>query len=164
MHDLLSKISSYNIFTNLFPGAVFCVIAENLQLIQNPEELISRLIWFYFIGMVLSRVGSIIMEPVLRRLRFIHYGSYEDYLLAVRKDPKLEIMVEVSNIYRTLATAFIALIFTSFFVRLARYLEITENMRDGLGLASLLILFLLSLRKQSDYINLRVKNQKDIEE
>jgi len=89
MKDLLSKISSYNILNNLFPGGVFvfllkCVTPFNL----NEKNIAIELIMFYFIGMVISRIGSIIVEPILRK--FMEYVDYSDYTKLLKRTLKLE--------------------------------------------------------------------------
>ena len=58
--EILEKISSYNIFNYLFPGILFVFIANALigyNLIQ--ENILIGVFLYYFIGMAISRVGSI---------------------------------------------------------------------------------------------------------
>ncbi|MDR1720915.1 MAG: hypothetical protein LBR09_00750 [Endomicrobium sp.] len=43
---------------------------------------------FYFIGMVISRIGSIIVEPILRK--FMEYVDYSDYTKLLKRTLKLE--------------------------------------------------------------------------
>ena len=72
LDKFLEKISSYNLLNNLFPGAVFCFLAYKLcgvTLIAN--SIIESLFVYYFVGMVISRVGSIFIEPVLEKVKFV---------------------------------------------------------------------------------------------
>ena len=56
MEKILDKISSYNIFNFLFPGAIFSVISDHIGLIIAPsDKIIERIIWYYFIGLVIAR-------------------------------------------------------------------------------------------------------------
>ncbi|HEY8586134.1 MAG TPA: hypothetical protein VIL60_05320, partial [Rhodanobacter sp.] len=134
MSELLNKISTYNIFNYLFPGAVFSILADRLYLIDSPEDIVRQLLWYYFVGMVISRVGSVMLEPVLRRIRFVRYSDYSNYLRACVSDPKLELMVEVSNTYRTLAAAFALLSIGIFFHRFAEAIDIPTSWMDALSI------------------------------
>lgn len=156
VNDLLSKISSYNIFNYLFPGAVFSVLAERYGLLQSPKDISSQLLWYYFIGLVISRVGSIIVEPILRRWSFVVYSDYPSFLRASAADPKLEIMVEVCNTYRTLATAFALLLLSMLSDLCANKIGVPGPWKERMVLAPLLVLFLFSFRKQSGYVSNRV--------
>ena len=76
MNDILNKISSYNLLNYLLPGAVFSVVAELFGLIPAPTEIVEKLIWFYFVGMVISRLGSLILEPLLKKMAFVRLQTH----------------------------------------------------------------------------------------
>jgi hypothetical protein len=156
MQALVDKLSSYNIFNYLLPGAVFSVLAERLSLIESPEQIVEKLAWYYFIGMVISRFGSVIIEPVLKWLKFVTYSEYSSYLAACESDKKLEILVEVSNTYRTVASAFLALLLCIVTVPLSKWIGIDSMLQGKIAVAFLLALFLLSFRKQVAFITSRV--------
>lgn len=158
MNELLSKISSYNIFNYLLPGAVFSILAERLALLEAPDELVTQLIWFYFAGMVISRVGSLVLEPLLKKVAFVNYSDYEKYLSACQSDQKLETMVEASNTYRTIATAFLMLLLGNLYVLAASWIGVSEMWQSRIGIAVLLLLFLFAFRKQSAFITRRVEH------
>lgn len=158
MNELLAKISSYNIFNYLLPGAVFSTLAERIALIESPNQIVEQLVWYYFIGMVISRLGSIVLEPILKRVKFVTYSDYSDYLTACKSDQKLEIMVEVSNTYRTLATTFFALLAGVLGVSASKWIGIDTMMQGKIAIALLLALFLLSFRKQVGFVVSRVKH------
>ncbi|UWR38611.1 hypothetical protein [Sulfitobacter sp. W074] len=156
MSEILNKISSYNIFNYLFPGAIFSILAERLGLLDAPHEIIEKLIWFYFVGMVLSRLGSIAVEPLLRRISFVTYSQYQDYLLACEADPKIEVMVESSNTYRTIATAFLILLAGSAFPFVFDLSGSERDWQTVISLSILMAIFMVSFRKQAKYISQRV--------
>ena len=61
MKNLLDKLTTYNIFNYLLPGVLFVVIAKALtdyDLIQENNLLGAFL--YYFVGMTVSRFGSVI--------------------------------------------------------------------------------------------------------
>lgn len=158
MTELLGKLSSYNIFNYLFPGAVFSILAQQLSLFDVPDDIIQQVVWYYFIGMVMSRMGSILVEPILRKMKFITYSKYSDYLIASELDQKIETMVEVSNTYRTLATVFLALLVSSLFHGLLAKSGLDAELQKKVVIALLLALFILSFRKQVAYISYRVEH------
>lgn len=69
MDGLLDKISSYNIFNYLLPCSIFAVVADALTSFHVlQEDIVIGLFLYYFIGLVVSRVGSLVIEPSLRAL------------------------------------------------------------------------------------------------
>ena len=158
MNELLSKISSYNIFNYLFPGAVFSVLAERFGLLQSPKDVVGQLLWYYFVGLVISRVGSVVVEPILKRWSFVVYSDYPSFLRASVADPKLETMVEVCNTYRTLATAFALLLLSMLGDWIANKIGVPGPWKERMVIAPLLVLFLFSFRKQSGYVSKRVNH------
>lgn len=162
MDKLLEKISSYSIFTNLFPGIVFCFLVEQIYSYKIFDgDLVTGVFIYYFVGLVISRIGSILVEPILQKFRVVQYASYSDFLVASKVDPKLDVLLEVNNTYRSSLSLIlcVALVgggswFFSFFDFLTPYWE-------SILLASILVLFAISYRKQTGYIRKRVEKNKD---
>src|SRR5437016_1769057 len=111
MKELLDKLSSYHLFNYLVPGVVFAIVAQRVtQHSFSHSNLVISFFLYYFIGLVLSRIGSLIIEPFLKVIHFIRLGSYADFVTASMKDEKLELISEVNNMYRTLSAAFVFLL------------------------------------------------------
>jgi hypothetical protein len=75
LNDIVKQISSYNLFNYLLPGAVFCIVAQeatNVPLVQ--AELFSGFFFYYFVGLIISRVGSILIEPLLKNSKLVRYS------------------------------------------------------------------------------------------
>src|SRR5580704_4088860 len=103
MNELFAKLTSYNVFNYLLPGIVFAILAGDI--IRYPivqKDIVTGAFFYYFLGMVISRFGSLIIEPVLKWITFVKYADYKDFVVASQKDPKLEVLSEVNNTYRTL--------------------------------------------------------------
>ncbi|GGA14064.1 MULTISPECIES: hypothetical protein [Salipiger] len=160
MNDIFNKLSSYNILNYLIPGAVFSVIAERLSLLTPPNEIMEQLVWFYFLGMVISRLGSTIVEPILKCLGFVVYSNYFDYLAACKADEKMEVMVETSNTYRTIATVFISLLALIFLDSTSERIGFNSALQGEIAIGLLSILFILSFRKQVKFVANRVNHHK----
>lgn len=158
MKELLDKISSYNLFNYLFPGVLFVIILkETTSYSFLQENLIVGVFVYYFIGLVISRFGSLIIEPVLRKSSFLKFADYSEFVSASKKDEKIEMLSEVNNMYRTLvSTLFVLLVFN-----LYNYIEsnvpVLKNWNNYILLGLLLVMFLFSYRKQTNYITKRIK-------
>ena len=157
MNDLLAKISSYNIFNFLFPGALFVVVAERMGIIVLPQlDIITRLLIYYSAGLGISRVGSLILEPALLWIGFVKYSEYSDYVTACDADPKIVTLVEASNTFRTIAAGVLSLLVAWPLSAIARKGVIAPTTGTLLSLALVLVVFLASFRKQVGFVKKRV--------
>lgn len=161
MNEILAKISSYNIFNNLIPGAVLAFLLETFEIYTiDTKSIVTDLIVFYFMGLVVSRVGSLVVEPIAKYVKLVQYADYKDYLSASAKDAKIAILLEENNQYRT----FLALILTVIAIYCAKIgficFELSTFWEYCALTLALLILFAFSYRKQTDYIRRRVDHNK----
>jgi hypothetical protein len=161
MKDILEKLSSYNIFNYLFPGILFVILAKattDYNLIQ--PDIVLGVFLYYFIGMIISRFGSVIIEPLLKRVSFLKFSDYKAFVYASKQDSKLELLSEVNNTYRTLNS----MLFLLLFLKLYNYCSIKFHLTDSIALVVLTILitvlFLFSYRKQTNYISKRIDSNK----
>ena len=162
MKELLEKISSYNIFNNLLPGILFVVIAKyttSYDLIQT--DIVLGLFLYYFIGLIISRFGSIVIEKILIKCNFVKYAPYKDFVRVQKQDSKIDILLEANNMFRTFCAMGLLLLF----LKLYEYISIKFCFCDTatyiLLIVSIIILFLFSYKKQTNYIKERVETQKN---
>jgi hypothetical protein len=151
MTELLQKLSTYNIFNYLFPGVVFVILLKhvtNIYLIMN--DLVLGMFLYYFFGLVLSRIGSILIEPVLRCTKIVQFSDYARFIQASKLDNKIELLSEVNNMHRTIIAMLVVLLVTSICNGSATCYLTT-------GLLGLVILFILSYRKQTSFITKRIE-------
>lgn len=159
MKDLLDKISSYNLFNYLFPGILFAVISKEFtsySLLQ--DNLIVGAFIYYFIGLVVSRFGSLVIEPLLKRISFLKFANYKEFISASKKDDKLELLSEINNMYRALFSMFILLPLLKLYELIEFIFPILKYWNTYILVVLLLVLFLLSYRKQTNYITKRIKS------
>ncbi len=158
MKDLLDKLSSYNIFNYLFPGVVFVVIASKLtsyNFIQ--QDILVGAFLYYFIGLVISRIGSTVVEPVLKFIKFLKFTEYKSFVKASKNDTRIDTLSEVNNMYRTICSLFLMLIAIKGFNWLSsKWLILADRKIDFLTIF-LFLLFLFSYRKQTNYITQRIE-------
>ena len=87
----VDKVSSYNILNNLFPGVIFCYILGKItRFTLLGENIIEQLFIWYFVGMILSRIGSVFIETALQKIKiknetYIKFVDYKQYTEASKK-------------------------------------------------------------------------------
>lgn len=158
MKEIIDKLTSYNLFNYLLPGTIFVVTLDGLNLYSfTQENLIIGAFVYYFVGLVISRFGSLVVEPFLKKVKFVKFVDYKRFVTAKKKDEQIELFSEINNMYRT----FIAM-FVLFFV--AMLYKIIEDRLPALGawdlhilIFALFVMLLYSYKKQTEYINKRVK-------
>lgn len=157
MEELVEKLSTYNIINNLIPGAVFCYFLEqinnNFKMSNNTFE---NIFVYYFFGMIISRIGSIIIEPICKKIKFVKYAEYSKFIEASKEDEKIDTLSEVNNMYRTFLATFISLGIIKIYYHFYYGFKIMQNMDEFILYFGSIILFLLAYRKQVSYIKKRV--------
>lgn len=160
MKEILDKISSYNLFNYLLPGILFVIIADkftNYSFLEN--DLIIAGFVYYFIGLVISRLGSLIVEPTLKRISFLKFADYKEFISASKKDPKIDLLSEQNNMYRTFIAMFILLLVLKTYELISFNLTVLNDWIMYILIILLLIIFLYSYRKQTQYITKRIKGK-----
>jgi len=159
MSLLLEKLSSYNIFNNLFPGILFVAISEKYTSYNfKQDDIVIGIFLYYFIGLVISRIGSLVIEPSLKKIKFLQFSDYKSFAEATRKDSKIELLSEVNNMYRSICSV---LLISIAFVVIEKIENEWPELVPDLGswlLCLLLLLFLFSYRKQTSYIKKRISS------
>lgn len=157
MKDLLDKLTSYNLYNYLLPGIIFVVLLKELTSFSFVQEnLVIGVFVYYFIGLIISRIGSLVIEPILKWTNFIKFGDYSRFVLVSKKDSKIETLSEVNNSYRTISSMFILLLALKFYETLVFKFTIQESTSKLFLIILLLTLFLFSYRKQTKYITARI--------
>ena len=161
MKELLSKLSSYNIFNYLLPGVVFVGIAPLVSGVSLVHEnLLIGAFLYYFIGLVISRVGSLVIEPALKKFRVVRFVDYRDFVAASKQDEKLEVLSEANNTYRTLSSMCLLLIALRIYGWLGTRVTFIAEWGPEILLLLLLVMFIVSYRKQTNYVVQRVDANK----
>lgn len=159
MNELFNKLSSYNLFNNLLPGILFVVLLNKFTEYQiSYDNLLVSAFLFYFLGMTISRISSIIFEPLLKFIRFVKFKDYKLFVDASKKDSKLEIMVETNNKFRVLFTMIIMVIIAKFYYSInINYFKISLVNQEYILLIIICLIYLFSYRKQTKYITKRIE-------
>lgn len=168
LKQLVGKISSYNIFNNLYPGIIFCYLLKfmfNINVLLN--NWIEDFFVYYFWGMVLSRFGSVIIEPLLKCIKFkkrklIKTAPYQDYVSASTEDLLIPTLSETNNTYRTLISCFVCVFAYKIYITINDSLiknkcTFLQDNIDSFFLVLLILLFICSYVKQTNYVRKRVE-------
>ncbi len=161
MKELLDKISSYNLFNYLVPGILFVYLADrftSLSLIQ--ENLLMAFFVYYFVGLIISRFGSLIVEPFLKKIKLVKFADYKDFVKISKTDPKLDILSESNNMYRTISSMSILLLIVMLYDVIESYMKSIVQFRPYILVIVLIAIFIASYRKQTSYITKRIESQK----
>jgi len=163
MKELLDKLSSYNIFNNLLPGIVFVVFAEFfLRRSFIQDDLVVGVFLYYFIGLLIGRIGSLFIEPLLKKISFLKFADYKDFLSASKTDSKLEVLSEVNNMYRTFVALFATLLIARLYEEVEAILPVLKEASSFVAVVAITTLFVVSYRKQTSYIKRRVEANKEV--
>lgn len=167
------KITSYNIFNNLLPGIIFCFALNHTTRFNiGTDSIFENIFIYYFVGMVISRIGSLVIEKLLKKIKiknkktkaaFLIFANYSDYVDASENQETIKILSETNNTYRTLTALFSSLAIVKIYeIVLHDFLLkiIGENVISILIFVLLAIMFVFSYRKQTSYISKRVEKYK----
>lgn len=159
MSDFLGKLSSYNLFNYLLSGVLFVVLSEAFTSYSFArEDLVIGVFLYYFIGLVVSRIGSLLVEPLLKWVKFIRFAEYSDFVKISKIDPKLEILSEQNNIYRTLIAVFVGVLLLKFLEILKVYFFCVDRGEWIILYVFISLLLLFGYRKQTNYITRRIES------
>lgn len=105
LDDLLGKISAYDLFNVLLPGALvtYSVCQMPLGSCIDCSNWLALFVMSYVLGLIASRIGSLCIEPLVRNLKPTRKRYYSAFAYAQKNDPKVEQLLMISNMYRSLA-------------------------------------------------------------
>ena len=164
MEKVLDRISEYGIINNIFPGAVFVYALDFLYKIKiYTDDVLTMIFIYYLVGVILSRVGSIVVEPILKKCNLLKRSEYKAFIAAEQKDEKIQTLLGVGNMYRTLSATVIMLVVAKGIKELVSSYQWIKVLTIIVGIICLLVLLIVSYAKQSDCIRKRVEylNEED---
>lgn len=157
MKELLDKLSSYNLFNYLLPGVIFVLISKAFTGYDFTQaDNLVGIFLYYFIGMIVSRVGSIVIGPFLQKITFVKYADYKKFVIASKKDEKVNLFSEINNTYRTIIAMLVLLFVLKFYKYAELKFAISAETSFSFAVILILIMFLFSYRKQTSFIIKRI--------
>jgi hypothetical protein len=152
---MFDKLDAYNLVANLVPGAALTYALHFSGFpTPSPEKVVAFLLVAFVAGVTANRLGSLLLDPLLRRWKFLKTKDYHSFLMREKADRKLDALVANSGLYRTF--------FTAGFIYLAAV--VVAPVVSPIGGRALLVtfviggmaVFLFAFRKEDGYIHSRV--------
>ena len=165
IEKIIEKITTYEILNSIIPGAIYVVLVDRLTRFSFQGENIFKIIVIcYFVGLVIGRIGSLLVEPILchktkKGKSIAHFVPYNDYVEAEKIDDSGHIkeLSTINNMYRNLITTMLALFITYIISKIWDCVIVNYlTWIIPVAIVLLIILFIFSYRKQTGYINKRV--------
>lgn len=158
METFLEKLSSYNVLNNLLPGVMYCYLMEKILRCKVVNgSLVENIFIYYFIGMITNRIGSVLVEPICKKLKIVKYTDYDKYLDAIKVDEKIEVLLETNNTYRCPVAVLVCVVISKIYLFVCDRLQIDKGVSIIIVILGLIALFIFSYRKQTNYIRNRVE-------
>lgn len=156
---LVDKLSQYNFVTNILPGTVLCIVPEYVvgYDVLLTEDWYILGILFYFVGMVNNRFGSVVVEPICRRLKLVDFVPYRDFVTAEKLDAKITILNTENNVFRSYISVCLLSALAFGYKLLEDAVLFFKIARPIFLLIVILVLMVLSYRKQTKYVKQRVE-------
>lgn len=162
MEKILSSIPVYNLLTNLIPGTILAVLlkicVDGCDIFSLTNNIWILAVVLYFLGIINSRISSLIFEPLLKKLKIVKHASHKDFTDAELKDAsgKLTQLSRMNNEYRSYLSVFI-IVFILKLILLSTHVK-TFVMGNACWIILFLgiLLFLFSYKKQVSYITSRI--------
>jgi hypothetical protein len=170
MDKIIDKLTPYNLFNYLIPGVVFVIFLDRISEYHfipkdsSLPELFFGIVKFYFIGMIISRMGSLILECILtEKISFVKKfdrGLFAKVTSGEKKDTLVEVLYEVRNTYRTIASMFIILLVIKLICW--NYTEKDfSSVKHVTTFILLSILFVYAFRKQDKHLSDRMETMRN---
>ncbi len=157
MDKFIDKLSSYNLLNNLIPGGGFSYLLQHIYSIDIlGSSVVENFFIYYFVGMFLNRLGSIVIEPLAKKVKFVSYSDYHDYVVASKMDNKIDVLLETNNLYRTIATSGLLIIVIKIYTYAEQYISWLSCATPYIAASTLTLVFLFSYKKQTKYLKDRV--------
>ena len=159
MEKIIDNLENYNIINFLIPGVIFVnILSFLIEKELHNDNIGIALVEYYFSGLVLSRIGSIIIKPALSKIKVVKFDNYEKYIKKEDKDEKLKLLQKEANQYRTYISVFTVLsfveIYNCVFINYLKWKYI-------ILFVAISVLFVMSYKKQINFIierlNIKVK-------
>ena len=123
----------------------------------SKGDLLSDAFVFNFAGLVISRIGSLLVEPALKKLRFVTFADYTDFVAAAKKDPQIADSLRGQQLSNgTILSALLLVLIAKIYSAIEPFYFPMTTLRPYIIAVGLVALFLFSYRKQTQYVAKRV--------
>lgn len=156
IEKILEKMGIYNLFTNIIPGYIF-IMFNFFNFNIKMDNIVEQVVLAYFVGLTISRIGSIILGNILLKISNDSDESYNKYIDACNKDTKIELLLQERNSCRTYVTLFIMCLLEIIGNYVFSKITITKDVILFIVLVLLIIIYSISFCKYNRYIVKRIR-------
>lgn len=143
--------NQYDIRVNFIPGCTIYYLLRLNGLDYMTDSEIEKVILCYVMGIIVSRLGSVLVEKICQKIGWIKYEPYKFYIAASKKNERIELLSETNNLYRSMTAVFL--------VDLLYILAVCDVEMDMLTIPIMgFFIFLMSYIKQTKYISKNIVN------
>ena len=112
INSLFNKLSAYQLLSLMLPGAS---LLGTLKFIFAIDIKVDENIWWfllssYVVGIILSRIGSLLIEELFKKMGFIKGYNVGNYIAKRKEDDMVETLLSFANLYRSFCALSILLI------------------------------------------------------
>lgn len=156
---MFDKLDAYNLVANLVPGAALTYALNFSQFpTPSPDHIGAFLLVSFVAGVTANRLGSLILDPLLRKIEFLKKKDYPAFLHREKADQKLDALVANSGLYRTFFTT--GLIYLGALAAAPVAAQLSINNVFILLVIAGMVVFIFALRKEDQYIHARIEAAK----
>ena len=164
MDSPVAKLGAYDLLVTLLPGVI---LVEALRAAGMP--LISYESWApyavlaYVLGLLSSRLGSLLVSKVGAWVENVPQESdwYASFITAEKRDPKIQVLLQSANGYRSLCGAVLAYFLLIALWSLSDLLGIPHHWRLHISVAAFGAIFFVAYLKQNKYVRDRARANND---
>ena len=162
MDKFLNKLSEYHFIQSLVPGMIFTYCSKSFYEVNFlTDKPVYDFIVILIVGLIISRIGSVIVEPLLRKVKILNFCKYTDYIEASQKDSIIRNLSETNNLYRVIIATFLVLLVEKLYLFFSKKFIWLNDWTYLIISFLLIVLFIFSYRKQTNYIKQRVNKALD---
>ena len=155
---MFEKLDGYDLVANLVPGAALTYALHFSKFpTPAPTDWAAFLLVAFVAGVTANRLGSLLIERPLRKLKFLKPKDYDSFISSERTDKKLEVLVANHGLYRTFFTAGLIYLILLGLSRLFPAVASSDQLVFILFVLGGMAVFLFAFRKEDQYIHSRIE-------
>lgn len=156
---IIDKISQYEILNYLIPGITLCLVLEHIGYSILVYNTIINFFVYYIVGLINSRVASLLIEPLFKYRKNSGWVDYILYNKAKQKCPFIGTLSAHNNMYRDFVAVWGITIIAYGYRLLTLNCVWLLTHQSIILFVLLLLLFIFAYKKQTGYV---AKNVKDV--
>ena len=155
---MFEKLDGYDLVANLVPGAALTYALHFSEFpTPAPTDWAAFLLVAFVAGVTANRLGSLLIDRPLRKLKFLKPKDYDSFISSERTDKKLEVLVANHGLYRTFFTAGLIYLILLGLSRLFPAVASSDQLVFILFVLGGMAVFLFAFRKEDQYIHSRIE-------